>query len=219
MTIDRFQRQADLVPRERLQDLTVTLIGVGAVGRQVALQLASLGVPRLQLIDFDTVEATNVTTQGYRWADCGQLKVDALHQALRELAPDLQVTTIADRFRPAQAVGEVVCCGVDSISTRGAVWRSVHDRCRFWGDGRLLGEVIRVLTATDDESRSHYGTTLFPQSEAQLGRCTARGTIYTAQIAAGLLVQQFTRWLRGLPTDADLTLNLLASELNVAVTQ
>ena len=61
---DRFVRQGDLVPRSRLQDVLVTVIGVGAIGRQVALQLAAMGATRLQLIDFDLVEATNVTTQG-----------------------------------------------------------------------------------------------------------------------------------------------------------
>jgi sulfur carrier protein ThiS adenylyltransferase len=58
--------------------------------------------------------------------------------------------------------------------------------------------------------------TLFAGSEAQAGRCTARSTIYAASIGAGLMVHQFVRWLRGQPTDQDLSLNLLASELMVA---
>ncbi|MCI0361809.1 MAG: ThiF family adenylyltransferase, partial [Planctomycetaceae bacterium] len=60
----RFERQAALVPRDMLAAMSVTVIGVGAIGRQVAIQLAGLGVPRLQLIDFDQVEPTNITTQG-----------------------------------------------------------------------------------------------------------------------------------------------------------
>jgi sulfur carrier protein ThiS adenylyltransferase len=48
-----------------------------------------------------------------------------------------------------------------------------------------------------------------------LWACTARSTIYTASIAAGLMVSQFTRWLRGLPVERDLLLNLLAAELTV----
>ena len=79
----------------------------------------------------------------------------------------------------------------------------------------MLGEVIRVLTAADANSRSHYPTTLFRQSEAQAGRRTAHGVIYTAAVAAGLMTHQFTRWLRQQPVDPDLTLNLLASELTV----
>jgi tRNA A37 threonylcarbamoyladenosine dehydratase len=61
----RFARQSNLVPRERLAGLDVTVVGVGAIGRQVALQLAALGVTHLRLVDFDRVETTNVTTQGY----------------------------------------------------------------------------------------------------------------------------------------------------------
>jgi sulfur carrier protein ThiS adenylyltransferase len=46
-----------------------------------------------------------------------------------------------------------------------------------------------------------------------IGFGTARSTIYAASIAAGMMLHQFTRWLRGLTTDDDLSLNLLASEL------
>ena len=215
MNSDRFSRQGDLVPREKLKDLTATVIGVGAIGRQVALQLAALGVPRLQLIDFDTVEETNVTTQGYDFEDVGQLKVDATAGAVQRIDPMIDVEAIPERYRSRIEIGEAVFCCVDSISARSAIWRSASRKCGFWCDGRMLGEIIRVLTAADLESRRHYPTTLFRQSEAQAGRCTAHGAIYTANIAAGLMTHQFTRWLREIPVDSDLTLNLLAAELVV----
>jgi len=81
----------------------------------------------------------------------------------------------------------------------------------------MLGETIRVLTATDAVGHEEYSATLFPQSEAQPGRCTAHGTIYTANIAAGLMLHQFTRWLRDIPIDLDTTFNLLASELTITL--
>ena len=68
---DRFTRQRDLVPIDRLADVATTVIGVGAIGRQVALQLAAIGAPRIQLVDFDAVDVTNVTTQGYTAERCG----------------------------------------------------------------------------------------------------------------------------------------------------
>jgi sulfur carrier protein ThiS adenylyltransferase len=112
-------------------------------------------------------------------------------------------------------IGEAVFCAVDSIDARSAIWRSVGARCRFWCDGRMLAEVIRVLAADERTGRDHYPTTLFARAEAQPGRCTARSTIYTASIAAGMMVHQFTRWLRGLPVDRDTSLNLLAGEWSV----
>ncbi len=209
---DRFVRQSELVPMEKLRPLTVTVIGVGAIGRQVALQLAALGVRRLQLIDFDKVEPTNITTQGYLAADLGQFKVDATVRAVQAIDASLETERIVDRFRPGLVTGEVVFVCVDSISSRAAIWRALQHQCQFWCDGRMRGEVLRILTANDSNSRDHYDTTLFAQAEAQTGACTSRSTIYTASIAAGLMMHQFTRWLRKLPTDADFTLNLLASE-------
>ena len=213
---DRFARQSGLVPADRLAELTATVIGVGAIGRQVALQLAAIGTPRLQLIDFDHVDATNVTTQGYLADDIGQSKVTATGQAIHQLDRSINVDMIADRYRSKLPLGDAVFCCVDSISARGAIWRSAGDRCQFWADGRMLAEVLRVLVACDPDGRSRYATTLFPQADAQRGSCTSRSTIYAASIAAGLMVHQFTRWLRGVPVDTDTTLNLLAGEWSVA---
>ena len=83
----------------------------------------------------------------------------------------------------------------------------------------MQGEVLRVLTASAVEDLTHYENTLFPQAEAQQGSCTSRSTIYSANIAAGIMVHQFTRWLRGLPTDRDIIINLLASEWSASSTQ
>jgi sulfur carrier protein ThiS adenylyltransferase len=209
---DRFERQRDLVPQNRLAGLTATVIGAGAIGRQIALQLAAIGVPRLQLIDFDRVEATNVTTQGYLASDVGQLKVTATRAAVQAIDPAILVEMCADRFRPKQSVGDVLFCAVDSISARASIWRAVEHRCRFWADGRMLGETIRVFSVAEGNGREHYASTLFRQSEAQTGRCTSRSTIYAAAIAAGLMVHQFARWLRDLPIDADTILDLFAGE-------
>lgn len=209
---DRFIRQQGIVPADRLQKTSVTVIGVGAIGRQVALQLAALGAASIQLIDFDQVDLTNVTTQGYFDADIGQPKVMATAAAIHRLDPAVNVETFHDRYRAKVKIGEAVFCCVDSISARAAIWRSASKSCRFWVDGRMLGEVIRVLAVAGNTDFSRYEKTLFPQAEAQSGSCTSRSTIYAAAIAAGIMVHQFTRWLRGTPVDGDTILNLLAGE-------
>lgn len=209
---NRFVPQQDLVAADRVKNLMTSVIGVGAIGRQVALQLAALGVGSIQLVDFDQVEATNITTQGYGQVDLGCSKVAATAAAIERLDPGLKVECIADRFRPNLSVGRALFCCVDSITARSAIWRHVEGRVLFWADGRMLGEVLRVLAACDPATRQHYPTTLFSEAEAQRGSCTTRSTLYTASIAAGLMIHQFTRWLRGLPVDRDTAVNLLAGE-------
>jgi tRNA A37 threonylcarbamoyladenosine dehydratase len=72
---DRFERQRGLIPADQMSLVSATVIGVGAIGRAIGLQLAAIGVRRIQLIDFDRVEAINITTQGFSASDIGRPKV------------------------------------------------------------------------------------------------------------------------------------------------
>ena len=165
-TEERFSRQQGLVPQERLEHLTATVIGVGAIGRQVALQLAALGVRRFILIDHDTVDLSNATTQGHSLDDVGQQKVHALASTLQHYDGQIGTVEIPDRFRPDGHVSDVIFCCVDSIDTRAAIGRKVGRGAAFWADGRMRGEVLRILTAVDEASRAQYPMTLFPSGSA-----------------------------------------------------
>jgi sulfur carrier protein ThiS adenylyltransferase len=210
---ERFSRQQDLVPMERLSACKATVVGVGAIGRQVALQLAAMGVPWLQLVDFDIVEESNLASQGYLEEDLGRMKVEATADLCRKINRNLEVRVVIDRFKRSMEVGNTVFVCVDKIDVRRLVWEAVKGKADFFGDGRMSAEVLRVLTACDAAGRKHYPTTLFAAEEAYAGSCTAKTTIYCANTAAGLLLAQFAKWLRRLPIDPDISLNLLASEL------
>ena len=81
----------------------------------------------------------------------------------------------------------------------------------------MSAEVLRVITACDEKSREYYPETLFTAEQAHVGPCTAKTTIYCANIAAGFMLAQFTKYLRLLLVDPDVQVNLLASEISVGV--
>jgi sulfur carrier protein ThiS adenylyltransferase len=213
---DRYSRQQDLVPMERLSRCKATVIGVGAIGRQVALQLAAMGIPWLQLIDFDSVEASNLASQGYLQDDLGRPKVQATGDLCHQINHGLEVHEVAERFRRSSRLGDVIFSCVDKIDVRRLIWDAVKDKADFFTDGRMSAEVLRILVAYDAASRKHYPTTLFAPEEAYAGSCTAKTTIYCANVAAGLMLAQFAKWLRRLPIDPDVSLNLLTGELACA---
>jgi len=128
---------------------------------------------------------------------------------------DLTVEVVLDRFKRSTPVGNCIFCCVDSITARKHIWDAVKDKVNFFCDGRMSAEVLRIITACDTESRTNYPQTLFAQEQAQAGPCTAKSTIYCANIAAGFMLTQFTKYLRMLPVDADVQVNLLACEMNV----
>ena len=122
---------------------------------------------------------------------------------------------LLDRFKRSTPVGNYVFCCVDKIETRKHIWDTIKDKVNFFVDGRMSAEVLRVITACDEKSRDYYPQTLFTAEQAQAGPCTAKTTIYCANIAAGFMLAQFTKYLRLLPVDHDIQVNLLASEINV----
>jgi molybdopterin-synthase adenylyltransferase len=220
---DRDIRQRDIVPPEKLAACHVAVIGVGAIGRQVALQLAAVGVASLELIDHDTVGVENLATQAYWPADIGRSKVIATAELCHHINPQIELKSREERFRRSlarelgkQGKSTAIFCCVDSITTRGLIWESVKQHADLFVDGRMSAEVMRVLASDRPVDDSYYSTTLFAADRAYAGSCTAKSTVYTASIAAGLMVSQFTRWLRGLPVDRDLMLNLLSAELIAA---
>ena len=220
---DRDLRQREIVPPQKLAACHALVVGVGAIGRQVAIQLAAVGIGRMDLIDPDTVEVENLAPQAYFQQDVGEAKVEATAKACWLLNPLMALSLYPQRFgrwspKELKAFADpglppaVFCC-VDAIATRKLVWETVQHRAAFFVDGRMSAEVVRVLASDAPATDGLYPQTLFAPQQAYAGACTAKSTVYTASIAAGLMLTQFTRWLRGLLVDRDVCLNLLSCEL------
>ncbi len=229
MNDERYSRQSALVPTEKLAQRKVTVIGVGAIGRQVALQLAAMGVQHLQLIDDDTVEESNIASQGYYEEDLTYHKATSTASICYSINSKMKIEPYSIKFdidKIENGIGETVFCCVDSITARKEIWeafftrrslriRYIGDIPDFFCDGRMAAESLRILTAYNAESRKHYPTTLFTQDEAFQGKCTAKTTIYCANVISGIMVAQFAKYLRDVPVEADMSYNLTTNELTV----
>jgi sulfur carrier protein ThiS adenylyltransferase len=102
---ERYSRQKDIVPAERLAVCKATVIGVGAIGRQVALQLTALGIPWLQLIDPDTVDTSNLASQGYFEKDLHTFKVEATTLLCKQINSNVEFDWIKHPFRRSINIG------------------------------------------------------------------------------------------------------------------
>jgi sulfur carrier protein ThiS adenylyltransferase len=218
--MDRAIRQRDLVPPAALGQYHTAIVGVGAIGRQVALQLAAMGAAVLSIYDHDHVGTENLAVQGYRHEDLERAKSLATAEACRQLNPSVLLDAQVLRFtrsteivlrRPKLAV---FAC-VDAMSARKIVWQATHAKAAFFADGRMAGEVLRVLASADPPVDTRYPQTLFEDAAAFPAPCTGRSTLYAASIAAGLMLARFAQHLRGQEPARDVLLNLAADELSV----
>ena len=90
------------IGQERIRNGTALLIGVGGIGCAAASYLASSGVGKLMLCDFDTVDATNLGRQIlFGPDDIGLEKATLAATRLGAANPDIQITAITDRLDDA----------------------------------------------------------------------------------------------------------------------
>ena len=219
---DRDIRQRDVASPEKLAATTALVVGTGAIGRQVALQLASIGAGSLMLIDPDTVGPENLAAQGFFEKDLDRLKTDAVRDTCLQLNREIAVMQQPTRFKKSVLAdlprGVVFCC-VDSMEARKFIWHACKDECLMFVDGRMTTEICRVLVVRRQDDHEYYESTLFADAEAYQAACTAKTTLYCANIAAGLMVAQLTKLYRGIPYDRDIQFNILANELRFETRQ
>lgn len=174
--------------------------------------MAAMGVDWVTLVDFDTVEEVNLGPQGWKPGQVGMSKVRALAEDMASLNPGATVSAVCDRFgRDLVEADSVWFLCVDKIEVRRLIVEAVWPGALFVVDGRMAGESGQVLSIWDRESRDRYGETLFAVGEATPGRCTQQSTIYCANILAGLMVSQYTQWLRGSVLDDGVEVNLMVN--------
>lgn len=78
--------------QRRLGEASVLIVGCGALGSMVAMQLAGAGVGHIRIADFDTVDISNLQRQlFFTDAEAGQPKAGLLARRMRELNPEVSV--------------------------------------------------------------------------------------------------------------------------------
>jgi bacteriocin biosynthesis cyclodehydratase domain-containing protein len=105
-------RSGGVTPSEcqsRLREARVAVLGVGGLGGRVALELASVGIGELWLIDGDRVELSNLNRQiQYSEADIGRLKVEAIAARLRAFNSGVVVSATAQRVESQEQLADFI---------------------------------------------------------------------------------------------------------------
>ena len=76
---------------EKLGQATVGIAGLGGLGSADAISLVRVGLGRLIIVDFDTVEKSNLSRQQYFSDQAGKSKVEAMTENLRRINADVKI--------------------------------------------------------------------------------------------------------------------------------
>lgn len=131
--------------QRRLKAASVLIIGTGGLGSPLALYLAAAGIGRIGLVDYDTVDESNLQRQiVHGQSTLGVLKVESAKQRLLDLNPGLQVDTYnvpltSDNALEIMTPYDVIIDGTDNFPTR----YLVNDASVKLGKPNVYGSILR----------------------------------------------------------------------------
>jgi molybdopterin/thiamine biosynthesis adenylyltransferase/rhodanese-related sulfurtransferase len=131
--------------QQKLKAAKVLCVGTGGLGAPLAMYLAAAGVGTLGLVDFDTVDASNLQRQIiHSTATVGMLKVDSAEIMLRGLNPYMNIVKHNTMLTSANAMEifkdyDIIADGTDNFQTR----YLVNDACVLSGKPNAYGSIFR----------------------------------------------------------------------------
>jgi sulfur carrier protein ThiS adenylyltransferase len=179
-------------------DPTVAIIGAGNIGSNAALQLVRLGIRKFIIYDPDIIEAHNLSSQHYDLRHIGKLKVDALAEQIKALAPGATIRTTAGEYRGEKLDATILVSAVDSLDIRRDILAGLvaSNYAPFVIDGRAGGGQVEVHS----QEASEWGATIPEQGDTD--PCGARFICYASAIVGAFIANQVKRKVLGQPLKA-----------------
>lgn len=131
--------------QQKLKAARVLVIGSGGLGSPLLLYLAAAGVGTIGIVEFDTVDDSNLQRQVlYGQEDVGRLKADAAKARLASLNPYIHIEVHHTRLTSENALElvreyDVVADGTDNFPTR----YLVNDACVLAGKTNVYASIFQ----------------------------------------------------------------------------
>jgi molybdopterin/thiamine biosynthesis adenylyltransferase/rhodanese-related sulfurtransferase len=186
-----FKRQITLseigeLGQEKLQNAAVLVVGCGGLGSPVAVYLAASGIGELHLVDFDTIDATNLHRQVFfSLDDIGKPKSETLSRFIKKRAPFTAVNftnkpvTKDNVFELIENV-DIVVDATDSLPVK----YLLNDACVLKYKPLVYGSLYKfdgyVATFNLLQKDGIYSSNLrdaFPEMATDIPNCEEAGTL------------------------------------------
>jgi molybdopterin/thiamine biosynthesis adenylyltransferase len=183
--------------QRKVREASILVAGAGALGNEVIKNLALLGVGRLLIADFDTVEAANLSRSVlFRAGDRGRGKAETAAAAAMALNPDVEAIWFDGDVTRQLGLGivrraDVVVSCLDSRQARLAINRACYRVGRPWVDG-ALGEMLGEVRVFWPGRGACYECTLGPADYQAIGQRTSCSALARERVLEGKLATTTT---------------------------
>ncbi|MHA1978610.1 MAG: HesA/MoeB/ThiF family protein [Candidatus Hodarchaeales archaeon] len=167
--------------QEKIREGKVIIVGMGALGSVAAVSLAMAGVGELILVDFDTIEISNLNRQLlFQMDDIGKSKVEVAARELLRINSELKVTTlnmkIQDVPKSDLESASVIVEGLDTFIDRRWVNSFIIEYNIPFISAGMFGFLGNLQVIIPNESACLECQSLIPEEELQKA-CTPFGEL------------------------------------------
>lgn len=172
--------------QQKLQDAKVLVVGCGGLGSPIAVYLATSGVGKLHLVDFDTVDITNLHRQVfYSLNDVGRFKSQVLSEFIAKRALFTEVSYTKEPLTKANVMHiitgyDIIVDGTDSLPTK----YLLNDACVLMEKPLVYGSLYKfdgyVSVFNRKLENGGYSANLrdaFPVMNTDIPNCEEAGTL------------------------------------------
>jgi molybdopterin/thiamine biosynthesis adenylyltransferase/rhodanese-related sulfurtransferase len=134
-----------MVGQKRLKNAKVLVVGAGGLGSPALLYLAAAGVGTLGIVDFDTVDESNLQRQViHGQSDIGKPKAESARDSIREINPLVKINLHMERLDSSNVLDlfaqyDLILDGTDNFATR----YLVNDAAVLLGKPYVWGSIYR----------------------------------------------------------------------------
>lgn len=119
---------------EKLHNARIAVAGLGGLGSNIAVSLTRAGIGELFLVDFDTVDLSNLNRQQYEVSDLGKPKTEALEAHLKRINPYVSVHSRTIRVTEDNAAElfrgfPIVCEAFDRAENKAMLINTLLGEC------------------------------------------------------------------------------------------
>ena len=137
--------EVTLEGQQKLKAARVIVIGTGGLGAPILAYLAAAGVGHIGVVDFDTVDLSNLHRQIiHKTGNVGKAKTLSAVEMMRDINPSIEVKTYETSLRSDNALDllkdyDIVIDGTDNFPTR----YLVNDACALLDKPNVYGSIFR----------------------------------------------------------------------------